>query len=124
MSNGIIFILTTIVGILGMTLLGSLGGFFFKKSTSGATIWGIAKSKFVYIGVAFYLAGAVANILVLKVLPYSVVYPMSAITYVWSMIFSRLILKEKITKQKLIGIVAILIGAAFFGMDGFANLIK
>lgn len=124
MSNGIIFILTTIIGILCMTLLGSLGGFFFKKSTNGATVWEIAKSKFVYIGVFFYLAGAVANILVLKVLPYSVVYPMSAITYVWSMIFSRLILKEKITKQKLIGMAAILVGAAFFGLDGFSSLIK
>ncbi|ADU27080.1 EamA family transporter [Ethanoligenens harbinense] len=119
-----IFVLSCVGGILGMTLLGSLGGFFFKRSTSGATIWEIAKSKFVYIGVLFYLAGAVANILVLKQLPYSVVYPMSAITYVWSMVFSRLILKEKFTKQKLIGIVAILIGAVFFGMDGFAGLAK
>lgn len=124
MNKGIIFILVTVFGILLMTLLGSLGGFFFKKSTNGATIWEIAKSKFVYIGVAFYLAGAVANILVLKVLPYSVVYPMSSITYVWSMAFSRLILKEKFTKQKLIGIIAILIGAAFFGMDGFSSLFK
>ncbi|AVQ96159.1 multidrug transporter [Ethanoligenens harbinense] len=124
MHNGMIFVLSCVGGILGMTLLGSLGGFFFKRSTSGATIWEIAKSKFVYIGVLFYLAGAVANILVLKQLPYSVVYPMSAITYVWSMVFSRLILKEKFTKQKLIGIVAILIGAVFFGMDGFAGLAK
>lgn len=119
-----IFVLSCVGGILGMTLLGSLGGFFFKRSTSGTTIWEIAKSKFVYIGVAFYLAGAVANILVLKQLPYSVVYPMSAITYVWSMVFSRLILKEKFTRQKLIGIIAILIGAVFFGMDGFAGLVK
>ncbi|MFT9056271.1 MAG: EamA family transporter [Ethanoligenens sp.] len=124
MNNGFIFVLTTVGGILIMTLLGSLGGFFFKKSTNGATVWEIAKSKFVYIGVVFYLTGAVANILVLKVLPYSVVYPMSAITYVWSMIFSRLILKEKFTRQKLIGIIAIIIGAAFFGMDGFAGLVK
>ncbi len=105
-----------------MTLLGSLGGFFFKRSTEAETILQIAKNKFVYIGVLFYLAGAVANIFVLKHMPYSIVYPMSSITYVWSMIFSRAILKEKITKQKLIGIISILIGTMFFGMEGFINL--
>lgn len=123
MSNSV-FILTMMGGIVAMTLLGSLGGFFFKKSTGGATILEIAKSKYVYIGVVFYLAGAVANILVLKHLPYSVVYPMSSITYVWTMILSRLVLKEKFTKQKLIGITAILVGAFFFGMDGFGSLLR
>lgn len=120
--NNALLVTLLVLGIFGMTLLGSLGGFFFKKSTAGASILGIVKNKNVYIGVLFYLLGAVLNILVLKKLPYSVVYPMSAITYVWSLALSVTVLKEKLTRPKLIGIVSILIGAAFFGADGFRSL--
>lgn len=120
--NNALLVTLLVLGIFGMTLLGSLGGFFFKRSTAGASILGIVKNKNVYIGVLFYLLGAVLNILVLKKLPYSVVYPMSAITYVWSLALSVAVLKEKLTRPKLIGIVSILIGAAFFGADGFRSL--
>jgi drug/metabolite transporter (DMT)-like permease len=103
--------------IIIMTLLGSFGGFFFKKSTDGSTIVSIIKSKFLYIGGVLYVSAAILNIVALKYMPLTVVMPMSAITYVWSMITSRLILKEKITKFKLLGITFIIIGAIFIGLS-------
>lgn len=96
--------------IIIMTVFGSFGGYFFKKSTSGGSIISIVKSKYLYIGGIVYVASAVLNILVLKFLPLSVVLPMTSITYIWSMIISRIVLKEKITKFKLVGIVTIIIG--------------
>jgi drug/metabolite transporter (DMT)-like permease len=99
-----------------MTLLGSFGGFFFKKSTDGDSILSIIKSKFLYIGGMLYVSSAVLNIIVLKYMPLSVVLPMTAITYIWSMISSRIILKEKITKFKFLGIIFILIGVTFIGL--------
>jgi drug/metabolite transporter (DMT)-like permease len=99
-----------------MTLLGSFGGFFFKKCTKGTSLLGVIKSKYLYIGVLLYVLGALVNIWVLKYMPYSVVLPVSAITYVWTMFSSRLILKEKFTKQKLIGIVSIIVGAILIGV--------
>lgn len=123
MNNALLFTLLA-VGIVGMTLLGSLGGFFFKRSTSGASVLSIIRNKNVYIGVLFYVLGAGVNILVLKKLPYSVVYPLSAITYVWSLVLSVLVLKEKLTRPKLIGIASILVGAAFFAADGVSSLLR
>lgn len=109
------FLLVMIIII--MTLFGSFGGFFFKKSTSGSTIMSIIKSKFLYIGGFIYVASAILNIIVLKYMPLSVVLPMTAITYIWSMIISRVILKEKITLFKLAGIVAIFIGVTLVAIS-------
>lgn len=111
--NKIILVIIIVI----MTLLGSFGGFFFKKSTSESGILSIIMSKFLYIGGCLYVASAVLNIIVLKYMPLSVVLPMTAITYIWSMITSRIILKEKITKFKLIGITSIIIGVIFIGIS-------
>ena len=106
-----------IIIIILMTLLGSFGGFFFKKSTVGNTTVSIIKSKFLYIGGVIYVASAVLNIIVLKYMPLSVVLPMTAITYIWSMIISRIILKEKITIFKLAGIISIIVGVIFVALS-------
>jgi drug/metabolite transporter (DMT)-like permease len=100
-----------------MTLLGSFGGFFFKKSTSGPSVMSIVKSKFLYIGGCLYVSSAIVNIYVLKYMPLSVVLPMTAITYIWSMITSKILLKEKITKYKLTGMIFIVIGVIFIGLS-------
>lgn len=99
--------------IIIMTVLGSLGGYFFKKSTNGGSIYSIIKSKFLYLGGTLYVISAVMNIIVLKFLPLSVVLPMTAITYIWSMVIARVALNEKITKFKLIGMISIIIGVIF-----------
>lgn len=111
--NRLILVLIIII----MTLIGSFGGFFFKKSTSGDGILSIVKNKFLYIGGALYVICALMNIYVLKYMPLSVVLPMTAITYVWSMISSRLILKENITKYKILGICFIILGVFFIGIS-------
>ena len=103
--------------IVFMTMLGALGGFFFKRSSAAtSSLKAIATNKSVYIGGILYVAAALLNVWVLKFMPYSVVMPMTAITYIWTMILSRLLLKEKITVKKMIGIAAIIVGAVFIGM--------
>lgn len=99
-----------------MTLLGSFGGFFFKKSTGVKKIYQLLFNKYFYLGAFFYVCGALLNIYVLKYMPYTVVLPMSSITYVWSIILSVLIIKEKLTVRKVIGITSIVVGAVFIGM--------
>ncbi len=72
--------------LLVMTLLGSLGGFFFK----GCTSLGLKISKFFIlnlgIGGILYVAGALLNIWLLKLMPYTIVYPLTSITYRWTLI--------------------------------------
>lgn len=63
-----------------------------------------------------YLASALLNIYVLRYLDYSVVLPLTSFTYIWTMVFSYFILKEKITGKKIIGVALILAGAAAVSM--------
>lgn len=100
-----------------MTLLGALGGYFFKKGAENLN--GIVSLIFnwrVYIGGIFYVSAAILNIVVLKFLSYSIVLPLTAMTYIWTMIISKIALGEKITKNKIIGTILIILGSVFIAM--------
>lgn len=99
--------------LLVMTLLGAVASLFLKKASGADSLIDTIKNINLYIGGMLYLVGAVMNIWVLRYLDYSVVLPLTSLTYIWTMILSHLILKEKITKKKIIGVVLILIGAIF-----------
>lgn len=106
-----------LINVLALTLLGSFGGFFFKKSTKKTSIFEILKSPFLYLGIGFYVLGAILNIIALKYLPYSVVLPITSITYIWTLILSYFFLKEGITKFKFAGVVMIIAGSIFIGLS-------
>jgi uncharacterized membrane protein len=96
--------------LLSMTLSGALGGFFFKKTTTiGIKQWrGI---QFLGIGGCLYLCSSILNIALLQMWPYIVVYPLTAITYIWTFVISMLFLKETITMNKMLGVCFIIGGA-------------
>lgn len=97
---------------LSFTGLGSLGGYFFKKASSPQKgIIYLLFNKNLYFGGVFYCLGAILNIIALKRLPYTVVLPISSITYVWTMVFSYFLLRENITFRKVVGVILIIIGA-------------
>lgn len=97
---------------LVFTLLGAFGALFFKKATQkGGNFLSLLFCPSLYIGGLFYVAGAVLNIITLKHLKYTVVLPMTSITYIWTFIISYLLFNEKITNKKLIGIILIILGA-------------
>ena len=100
-----------LVSLLIMTLLGSVASLFLKKASGTAGIFAMLKNVNLYIGGFLYLTSAVLNIWILRYLDYSVVLPLTSLTYIWTMVLSYLILKEKITKKKIGGVVLILIGA-------------
>lgn len=102
--------------VVFMTFMGALGSLFLKKSTDGEGIINQIKSPSLYLGGVFYGTGAVINIHVLNSLKYSVVMPMTSITYIWTMFFSYFFLKEKLTKRKIAGLILILIGAALVAL--------
>lgn len=108
--------LIKLVLLLCMTLLGSLGGFFFKKCTSR----GLKLSGFFIlnlgIGGVFYVLGALLNIQLLKMMPYTIVYPLTSITYIWTLILSSFFLSEKMNRRKWFGILLVITGAFFLTM--------
>lgn len=97
--------------VLAMTLIGAAGAFFLKTGMDRVdSPAGLFRNFRLYLGGCCYLAGAGLNILLLRRLDYSVLYPMTAITYVWSMVLSAAFLGERITGRKLAGVAAILVG--------------
>lgn len=94
-----------------MTILGAFAGLFLKKSSSASGIRNLILNINLYLGGILYLISACLNIYVLKFLDYSIVLPLTSITYIWTMIISYFLLKENITVRKIIGIILICFGA-------------
>jgi drug/metabolite transporter (DMT)-like permease len=99
-----------------MTFISSFASFFLKKSTTGETILGIAKNKFLYIGGFLYIIAALLNVWILQKMPYSVVLPLGSICYIWTMFIAIIFLKEKIVKGKIIGLSLIITGVIFLAI--------
>ena len=101
-----------ILSVLVMTLFGSLGALFLKRGSAKVSEHNSpVTTPQIWLGGLFYLAGALLNIYLLRGYSYSIVYPLTSLTYVWSLILSALLLHEKVTVQKLFGIAAICLGA-------------
>lgn len=104
--------------LLIMTLFGSVASLFLKKAAGSDGIVATIKNVNLYAGAVLYFCSALLNIVVLQRLDYSVVLPMTSITYIWTMIFSSLFLKEKIAFRQVIGVMLIAIGAVL--LSGWA----
>lgn len=114
MSKIYLYILLTL-----MTIMGAFGGFFFKKATATIKDFrSLILNINLYIGGGLYFLSALINIYLLKYLPYIIVLPMTAITYIWTLLISYRYLKENITNYKKIGVLLIIVGALLIGIRG------
>lgn len=98
------------VCVLLMTILGAVASLFLKRASESGEFLVVLKNGKLYIGGFLYLSSAVLNILLLRHLDYSVVLPLTALTYVWTMLLSHAVLKERITSRRVSGIALILFG--------------
>lgn len=97
--------------VLLMTLIGSLGAFFFKKSTEKMTgIFSLFRVSVFYLGGCLYVLSALMNVVLLRFMDYTILYPMTAVCYIWSMLISNRFLNEQITKKKIIGVALVCLG--------------
>ena len=94
-----------------MTLIGAIASLYLKKASNLEGMLNIIKNINLYIGGILYLISAILNIYILKFLDYSIVLPLTSVTYIWTMILSYFKLNEKINKKKIIGVILIIIGA-------------
>lgn len=112
MNNIFLYIL-----LILMTVLGAFGGYFFKKTTERIkNLNSLFFCKELYFGGTLYFISALLNIFLLKHLSYSLVLPLTAITYIWTLIISYKFLYEKINKSKKIGVFFIIIGAILISL--------
>jgi drug/metabolite transporter (DMT)-like permease len=99
-----------------MTFLGAYASLCLKKASSTNGVLLLLKDGNFYLGGGLYVLSALLNIYILRVLEYSVVLPLTSLTYVWTMLLSYAILGEKMTRKKVCGVVWILIGAVCISM--------
>ncbi len=98
--------------LLVMTWCGAFGGYFLKlASGTDLKFERPALIRRLIIGLLSYGAGAVLNIFALRYMAYTIVFPLTSITYIWTFILSYVLLGEPITKRKIAGVVLIMAGA-------------
>ena len=97
--------------LIVMTMMGTAASLFFKKASGSHGLVSMIRNINLWIGGGIYVGAALLNILVLKYMDYSVVLPLTSLTYVWTMLVSFLFLKEHISKKQIIGVALIVAGA-------------
>lgn len=94
-----------------MTFIGSVASLFLKKASGSDGFIKMLFNLNLYIGGGLYVLSAILNIFILKYLDYSVVLPLTSITYIWTMILSCFVLKERLSLKKMLGVGLIVVGA-------------
>lgn len=97
--------------VLPMTVLGSFAGYLFKRASGSGDLRALLGNKRLYAGAALYVLAALLNVYVLRYLEYSLVLPLTSLTYVWTMLLSRRLLGEEIKRRQWIGTACIVLGA-------------
>lgn len=102
-----------LVAALGVVLgsaIGAFSGYLFKKSKLSLNPKKLVKEKYLYGGVFCYLCSVAIMILSLKVLDVIVASLLTATTYIYSLFIGKIFLKEDITRNKIIGVIFIVVG--------------
>ncbi len=102
--------------IILMTILGAIASLFLKRASGFENIKQLLFNINFYLGGGVYFICALLNIYVLKYLDFSIVLPLTSITYIWTIMLSYFILKEKIGVRKISGIIGIIIGALLIAL--------
>ena len=106
------------MGVVSLAcLIGSFGPIMLKKAhTKSFKPRDIIKNHYLLSGLLFYALGTILFIPALKGGELSVLYPLVASTYIWVSIWSIKLLKEKMNKQKWMGVLLVII---ILGCNGF-----
>ena len=99
--------------IIAMTMISAFASYFLKRATAEDKVYKIFLSIYFYLGGFLYVTAVFFNIWLLQILPYAVILPVGSITYIWTMVISKKMLKEQITSRKILGICFIIGGVIF-----------
>ena len=96
--------------IVVLNTIGSSFASYFLKKTTGTNIPELLKDKYLYLGGGLYCCVSLMTVWLLQRMPYTVVIPIGALAFVWTMLISRQFLGERISSQKVIGVAFIMAG--------------
>ena len=94
------------------SIIGAFGSLFLKKGADKLelSVKRLLNNKVLIAGVVLFGLGYTLSIPMLKFADLSILYPLSALTYIWVCFLSKKYLGEKINKYKWIGVFLILLG--------------
>lgn len=113
---------SSVVLVLIASVLGSFGAVFLKIASAKLDrgfIHIVSWSSFA--GVALYVASSVFYVAGVRNGELSVLYPMVALGYVWTLIWSRMLFGEPVTRQKYLAVAIILCGIFLIGVGAQAG---
>ncbi len=102
--------------VFGASVIGSLAAVFLK---AGADILhGPLRAWAVRIGagIALFLASSVLYVMGLREGSLTVLYPMVSLGYVWTLLWSRLFFGEPFNREKIVGLMLVLLGVFCIGL--------
>ncbi len=111
LSSILLVLLASFIGSFGAVFL-KLGSQHLHKGIRGALNWQLAA------GIALFLGSSVPFIMALKHGELSVLYPMVSLSYVWTMVWSRLLFKENVNRTKVGALALILAGIVCIAAGG------
>jgi len=103
--------------VLLACFLGSFGPIMLKKASGKSfKIKDIIRNYYLIFGFIFYGIGTMLFIPALKGGELSVLYPLVATTYIWVSLWSIKFLKERMNRQKWVGVFLVIVGVVFIGL--------
>lgn len=108
----LLVLLAGLIGSFGAVLLKFGAGRLHRQLSTLLLNWRLAA------GVALYLLSFVFYFLAVRQGELSVLYPMVALGYIWTMFWSRLFFGEPLTRRKAGGVLLILAGVAMLNLRG------
>ena len=108
----------SILLVLFASFVGSFGTVFIKAGADRLerTVIGLLTNWRLFVGIGVYLASFVLYTVAVRSGELTILYPMVALGYLWTLIWSRLIFHEPLTKNKFIGVAMILLGVVVLNL--------
>ena len=106
--------------VLFCTLLMSIGQLLYKKGANllEFNLMAIITNYQLILGYGIYILAAILLIIALRYGELSVLYPITATSYIWIALLSMFFLSEVIGVYKWVGIILIIFGISFIGFGG------
>lgn len=108
----------SIVLVAIASFIGSFGALFLK---SGAGKLHLGRRYLIFnrrllLGVALFCASSLAYVVGVRRGELSVLYPLVSLSYIWTLLWSVLFLKERLTRNKCVGLALIVAGIILIGL--------
>ncbi len=99
------------------TMISAWGSLLFKYASldgKGSGLGLFLNIKFWMGGFCFFIS-TIPFLIAVKSADITVLYPFVSLSYIWTIILAKIFLKEKINRNKIIGIIFIIAGVALIG---------